>query len=404
MKYKVLVADDEWIIRKGIISCLEKYEEFEVVAEAEDGEMALELAQDQHIDTFFIDITMPFMSGLEFVEALRKIQPDALVVIITGYDRFEYAKEAIILGVFDYILKPIQEDVFDDMIHRLLDLLNKLQRSEHYLSWANARLSENRKSLISTFLQKWLNNRLTKEEIVKECDYLKINIPKEYTLILIKLEYLETEDIKNQWNDDLLFFVAQNIAKEIFDRIDNEISCRDDFGNVVLVCRHCKDTEEKKAEYEEMLRTCFPVRCHTAWEDEREPAELGNAYQRAILQLKNLSGGSPIVRDMKLIIEKNYGKKDFSLQDMVTQLNLSAQYLSKVFNREMGCTLVDYLTNLRIRKSIELLQDSDRKIYEVAEAVGYSTQHYFSNVFKKKLGISPVDFRKNLKGDKSKTD
>lgn len=68
MNCKAMVADDEYIIRRGIISFLRKYEEIEVVAEAEDGEMALEIAQEEDIDIFFVDINMPFLSGLQFIE------------------------------------------------------------------------------------------------------------------------------------------------------------------------------------------------------------------------------------------------------------------------------------------------------------------------------------------------
>ena len=101
MSFKVLIADDEYIIRRGIRSFLEQYEEFQVTAEAEDGEMALELARQEEIDVYLVDINMPFVNGLQFIEQLREIHPKALVVVITGYDRFEYAREALRLGTFE---------------------------------------------------------------------------------------------------------------------------------------------------------------------------------------------------------------------------------------------------------------------------------------------------------------
>ena len=85
MGFKALVADDEYMIRRGIISFLEKYG-FEVAAEAEDGEMALELARETPVDVYFVDINMPFLSGLQFIEKLKEACPKALVVIITGYE------------------------------------------------------------------------------------------------------------------------------------------------------------------------------------------------------------------------------------------------------------------------------------------------------------------------------
>ena len=56
---------------------------------------------------------------------------------------------------------------------------------------------------------------------------------------------------------------------------------------------------------------------------------------------------------------------------------------------------MDYVTRIRIRKAIELLRDADLKIYEIAQKVGYSSQHYFSSAFKRVLGVSPLEYRKN---------
>lgn len=398
MKYRALVADDEYIIRKGIVSFLNKYENFEVVAEAEDGEMALEIAKKTEIDVYFVDITMPFLSGLEFISALKEIQPKALIVIISGYDRFEYAQEAIRLEVFEYLLKPIQEEVFDEMIQRLCEQLKQVDLKEKYLGWANAKLKENRTGLIEDFLKKNIDGRLTQEEIERESEYLNINLPKEYTLLLLRIEYKENEDIRHQWNDDLMFFAAQNISKEIFAGINYEISYRDEFGNVVLLVKNMEPglRKEKTDRCVRLITTYLPVDCTIIWEEGNEGRELKDAYQDAVSRLKEVTGGSALIRQVRKIIEENYDRTDLSLQDVADEVNFSAQYLSKQFNKEMGCTFVDYLTNLRIRKAIELLYDDQIKMYEIAEKVGYSTQHYFSTVFKKKMGISPHDFKKNI--------
>lgn len=399
MKYRALVADDEYIIRRGIISFLERHEDFEVVAEAEDGEMALEAAQTAMADVYFVDITMPFMNGLEFIAALKKIQPEALVIIITGYDRFEYARDAIRLGAFEYLLKPIQEDDFEKMLNSLRKALGKRRTEAHYLKWANKKLMENRSKLISDLIQKCVDGRLTEDEITNESEYLKVEIPEEYTMVLVSVEYQENEDIKRTWNDDLIFFAVQNIAKEMFAWVEYEISCQDDYGNVVLIVQRneAADLADKADHCVQILKSYLPVKSELVWEDGAGRENLGTAYQNAVRKMESLTGGHGIIQEVRTIIEENYGREDFSLQDVADEVALSAQYLSKMFRREMGCTFVDYLTNLRIRKSIDLLHNEELKMYEIAEQVGYSTQHYFSSVFKKKLGISPNDYRKSIR-------
>lgn len=408
MVYRALVADDELMIRRGIISFLNKYEDFEVVAEAEDGEIALEMAMGQEIDVYFVDITMPFLNGLEFIRELKNIQPDALVVIITGYDLFEYAREGISLGIFDYLLKPIQEEVFDDLIKRARVVLaeNSTEMlAKRYLGWAKEKLVENREHLISDFLNKILDGHLTVDEIEQECDYLHLEIPYTYYLILIKLDYQKNDDMKQVWNEDLLFFAAQNVAKEVFATLSCETSCQDDYGNLVLLVEREESPnkeaslkiEEKIKQYQQFLASCMPVKCSVVWEGANGVGELGKVYHEAVQNIKRLRGFSEVISSILQIAEENYQREDLSLQDVADEVNLSIPYLSKLFRKELGYTFVDYLTDLRIRKAIELLHDDSMKMYEIAESVGYASQHYFSNVFKKKLGISPIDYKRNIK-------
>lgn len=103
------------------------------------------------------------------------------------------------------------------------------------------------------------------------------------------------------------------------------------------------------------------------------------------------------MQSVKDVIEKHYMEAEFSLQDAAEEMHLSPQHLSRMFHKEMGITFIDYLTRVRIRKAIGLLYQDDLKMYEIAENVGYATQHYFSNVFKKNMGVSPAEYRKSIK-------
>lgn len=399
MSYKVLVADDEYIIRRGIISFLRQYEDFELVAEAEDGEMALGLAAEMSPDVFFVDINMPFLNGLQFIKKLKEINPKAIVVIITGYDRFEYAREALKLGVFEYLLKPLMEDPFDEMIKQVRDRLQRRESEDKYLDWAKSMLAQNRTYLASNFLQKALEGHYTPEEIRDRSQYLKLSIPEAFTVTLVSLEYQKTADVKSTWNEDLLFFVAENIANEIFNSIENSNSCQDRHGNLVVIS--AAETEQeakgKVEQFSKLLEEHLPVRSIIIQAKGQGYSQIADTYEFAVGRIKELETGSSVIKDIKLFIETCYSKEDFSFQDVAKHVNLSVQHLSKMFRREMGVTFVDYLTSVRIRKSIELLQNDDLRIYEIAELTGYTNQHYFSNVFKKYLGVSPAEYRKIIK-------
>ncbi len=401
MGYKVLVADDEYIIRRGIISFLRQYDDFQLAAEAEDGEMAFELAKDISPDVYFVDINMPFLNGLQFIKKLKEINPRAVVVIITGYDRFEYAREALQLGVFEYLLKPLMEEPFDEMIQRIREKLLKEESEDKYLDWARSMLAQNRTYLASNFWQKALEGHYTREEIRERSQYLSLFLPEPFTVTVVSLDYQKMEDVKGTWNEDLLFFVAENIANEMFHGLVNPNSCQDRHGNLVVISKMVAQeaAEEQVETYCNMLESHLPVRSIVIQANGEDYGALAETYETAVSRLKELETGSAVIKDVKLYIEDNCSREDFSFQDAASHVNLSVPHLSRMFRREMGVTFIDYLTGVRIRKAIELLQNDQLKIYEIAELTGYANQHYFSNVFKKNLGVSPAEYRRLIKTD-----
>lgn len=111
-----------------------------------------------------------------------------------------------------------------------------------------------------------------------------------------------------------------------------------------------------------------------------------------ILQMKE-DDHSSIVQKACAYIDENYHLKDISIQDVCDYLHLSQSYFSKIFKSRTGETFTEYLTKVRIEKAKELLKNTNLKIYEIAQQVGYDDPHYFSYSFKKKEGISPIEYR-----------
>ena len=106
--YRLLIADDEESIREGVSDFVrQNCPEWDVAALARDGREALALAREILPDAVLTDITMPHMNGLEFLESLSDLQPEAKLLVLSGYDQFEYAVQALRLGVSDYLLKPL---------------------------------------------------------------------------------------------------------------------------------------------------------------------------------------------------------------------------------------------------------------------------------------------------------
>ncbi len=123
--YKLILVDDEEEVRKGIIKKInwESYN-FETPLEAENGRDALELIEDSIPDVVITDITMPIMDGLTLVSVIKQSYPTVKTAILTGFDDFKFAQQAIKSGVTDYVLKPVLPQDINDLIQKLKDKID----------------------------------------------------------------------------------------------------------------------------------------------------------------------------------------------------------------------------------------------------------------------------------------
>ena len=123
--YTVILVDDEEEVRQAIINKLEwETIGFQVIGYADNGEDALEIAERLRPDVVMTDIKMPFMDGLTLSKKLKQISKDIKIIVFSGFDEFEYAKEAIKLEVEEYILKPINAIELKAVFERIKDKLD----------------------------------------------------------------------------------------------------------------------------------------------------------------------------------------------------------------------------------------------------------------------------------------
>ncbi len=117
---KVFLVEDEIIMREGIKKNIPWEEEgFEFVGDASDGELAYPLIMEKKPDILITDIKMPFMDGLELSRLVKADLPKTKIIVLSGYNEFEYAKQALQIGVTDYLLKPITGAQLVEELHRI---------------------------------------------------------------------------------------------------------------------------------------------------------------------------------------------------------------------------------------------------------------------------------------------
>lgn len=148
--YKVLIAEDEEIERTALQDIIEKhYQNTITVFTAKNGKEAIDIFCSEYPDLVLIDINMPFFNGLEAIEEMKKRKADSLFLILTSYDYFTYAKEAIRLGVEDFLLKPIKTDMIINAISSSL---------------AKSKVSQNNRNSVSAIVKKYAEVRPVLEQ------------------------------------------------------------------------------------------------------------------------------------------------------------------------------------------------------------------------------------------------
>lgn len=393
-KIRVLIADDELIIRRGLQTMLEKDPSIEVVGEAEDGELALELCKETKPEIAFVDINMPFLDGLSFIELLRQMSPSTVVIVISGYDDFEFARKAIELGVFAYMLKPIKETSFFETLAEAKKELYKKLETEEYLQWATEQLAKNKEALVSYFMQALLCGSYEQEEILQEMKYLATEVPEQYSLFLVSMTQKALLLDENEWQDSLLYFAAKDHALSIFPQ--GTLCYRNGSSEMVLLSPTLT-FEERKLLLDALqihLGKQLPCELFSVSTHGEGYLSIGDKFASLEDELAQLKQLPKTIVHAESYLAKNFWQNSISLKEVADHVQVTSQHLSRLFKSALNVTFVEYLTILRVQKALELLKDSEKKIYEVAEEVGYSSQHYFCTAFKRVLHLSPQEYRK----------
>ncbi len=188
MIYQVFVAEDETRVREGIRNNLDQSGRYQLCGEAADGEMALPAILELKPDILITDIRMPFMDGLALAGAVKRASPRTKILIISGHDEFAYAKQAISIGVDEYLLKPIRATTLLEALDKAADQLEQ----ERTVLAARDPDRERQKELIlrDAFLDEVLTGALSAAQVLERAEAFGISFPaKQYLAAEMELSY-----------------------------------------------------------------------------------------------------------------------------------------------------------------------------------------------------------------------
>ena len=371
---QIFLVEDEVIIRHGIRDNINWEENgFLFVGEAGDGEYAYPMILKTEPDILLTDVRMPFMDGLELSRLVKKALPDTKIIILSGYNEFDYAKEAIKIGISDYLLKPITSANLIEALKKVADVITEEREK-------------------SKLLERYFVSYEKYTEFLDKTDYSGVD--RKLIEDFLKLGSLEE---CNSFIEEYFAAVGENNYKSLLLRQYMTMDifyCVQEFLKEIKI--KSEDVPEEKRDIKLLPKSIDTV--------ESTKNYLKELFAFALQMRDNVSNDrySDLIEDAKKYISQHFQENDFSLNKIAFHIGISASYFSSIFKQKTGQSFVEYLTKTRIEKACELLKCTTLRTAEIGEQVGYHDPHYFSATFKRVMGQSPKEFKNDSTNQQGK--
>ena len=386
----ILVVDDELVIREGIERTIQRNFPQYRVFQAANPEEAVDLLTNVPITLVLTDVLMPGMTGLELMEISRKRHAHIKWVVISAYSEFAYAKEAIRLGAKDYLLKPIGKDI----------LVSKIEELTEEISQENERTQET--ILLKRNLRFWREGLLARWAAGLDLGGIDLtpitgNFP-HFHLIMVRLE--------SDSNMKLEHFIVENVLTELIDQMGKGFVANMDTKSLLGLITLNQDEglnsliEQLRSHLKRYLKIPFQVLYSGRISDvEGVPSQVQQMYKNSASQVYDhyATGGEHAVNVSLQYIHAHYAS-ELSLEKVASVIYLNPVYFSQLFKQKTGKGFKTYVTDVRLDRAMAMLRESELKVSEVSERVGYPDVRHFSQIFRKKTGLTPSEYRTHASG------
>ena len=353
---KLIIADDEEIIRDRLINKIPwNTYGFEIVGAAENGRELYEMTKLLRPDVVMLDIKMPVMDGIEYTRRIRQEGFDTEIVVLSGYGEFEYARTFINLGIFEYMLKPLNKKDIGDVFKRLRYKLENTKKATNIFK---------REFDIDNLIvcSSEMENSLVKS--LRTVNYDSFVSTVESMFDLFEKCGIEFGDVLHN-----IFYMINYLYRYIRESNKHNQRIKDTFKLLITNCDKFDNAYELKQFVITTMKSVFDVMT------EKSNSKVNSAFDKALAY-----------------IESHY-MEEITLEKVSEHIGVSCGYLSSIFKKENDVSFVTHLRNRRINEAIKLLTTTDKKVYEVAENCGFQTPRYFSEIFKSAVGMTPLEYR-----------
>ena len=389
--YKTLFVDDERLIREGISNLID-WERItgQELTLAENAKVALKYLEHEKYEIVISDIYMQDMNGIELAKCIKGKWPDVVVILLSAYEDFDYARKAIEAGVFKYLLKPVIPEELEDAVNEAISQVKINEETKKRIDHSQEVLEDYRRELKKNLWKDILSGNMRNEDEIFE-RFEKMNMSKNISPIYVVVYKTDDESMLYQ-NQVAIDKVVSSCFEGYIDTVfmDNYIVILLKKENAKSVLCAFGDLVKEMFHFEVYMGEGKTVKDLSTLHMSVESAKYNIQKNRA----NKKDEPTQIVLAAVEMIRKEIENVDFNINTIANALYLTPAYFSRVFKRKMGMTCIDFIKNYRINLAKELLQNTDLSIQQISEKTGYATVYYFSQQFKQVTGESPGSFRK----------
>lgn len=361
MNFTVLIVDDEYMPRKVLCDHL-PWDALGVtrIFQASDGGEAIDMARQHRPDIVITDVKMPRMNGLQMAAAIREFCPGSQFIFLSGYSDKEYLKGAIKLKAASYVEKPID---LDEITNALKDVIADIENTD------------SREASRRLFFHGGQEHDTPLGSGVFQGSPAQLDLLSES---IRDRKEAETENTLRKMYREIRRFEGTDPAylRHFYRQIVQLFLNASETCNITAITRNADYYLYTAAGQETLVQLWDTL------------LELSRKYFSLLV-----SEDMDIVSRVERYLEQNYKDSSLTVQDMALDLGFTYTYLCAAYKKSCDKTINQRLTQLRIMHARELLSGSQKKLYEVARAVGYADGKYFTRLFTREVGLSPKEYR-----------
>ncbi len=421
--YRILIVDDEPLVLIGLQGMLEwQAHGFEICGTARNGKLALDFIRAEAPDIVISDIKMPLMDGITLAKTCRENGVLPLFILLTSFEDFHYAQQALHYGVVEYLIKL--ELTADTLLAALVRAQNRLVRlqppaPDQQEDAHGAGLMQFR----DRFWHRLYTGQIdTKEVLAAQAATIDIALASDCYL-LASCEVLPS---KPDMESDALIRLVFSTMRMVESTLANYLPCYATGVDLqhfyLLFCMTEAQYQALEATITPLLEKAnqiaqkyFSVTLRWAvGAPANSPLLLAQRAKKSELLRPMLCEGTPVIfshlaapdfdttsHKARIVAEVqeyicNHLSEKLTLNDVAATFSFSPNYMSQLFAKYGDSGFVEFITETRIARAKQMLAEGNLKIYEIADALGFESAFYFSKVFKKIVGISPREYQQQL--------